>query len=142
MSKRVSKELDARVRQFGDNRCNYCLAPQKLISYKLEVEHILPTAKGGTGDEQNLCLACRECNLHKAAKTHGFDFVTAKRVKLFNPRRQKWRRHFLFGADETLIIGKTACGRATIAALHINNELQVTARGFWRLTDLFPPRDF
>ena len=38
----ISGELDAKIRLQAKNRCGYCLVPQKLISYKLEIEHIYP----------------------------------------------------------------------------------------------------
>jgi hypothetical protein len=36
---------------------------------------------------------------------------------------------------------QTACGRATIYALKMNDELQTTAHKIWKLTGLFPPED-
>ncbi|MGI8668659.1 MAG: hypothetical protein ACR2J3_02300 [Aridibacter sp.] len=38
------------------------------------------------------------------------------------------------------IIGKTSCGRATVYALKMNDDLQMNARTVWKLTKLFPPR--
>ncbi|MGI8668658.1 MAG: HNH endonuclease [Aridibacter sp.] len=87
MSK-ISKDLDKKVREASKNRCGYCLTPQILTSYKLEIEHIFPISKGGTSTQENLCLACRLCNLYKSAKIYGFDAVSAKRTRLFNPNLQ------------------------------------------------------
>lgn len=140
MSK-VSKKLEKQISEASKNRCNYCLTPQDLTSYKLEIEHIYPLSKGGTSEKENLCLACRHCNLHKASKIYGFDAVSAKRVRLFNPNLQNWSEHFVWSKDKTSIIGKTACGRATVYALKINDELQTNARKIWKLTGLFPPKD-
>lgn len=137
----ISKDLDAKIRAQAKNRCGYCLAPQKLVSYKLEIEHIFPKAKGGETAEDNLWLACRQCNLSKGVKTRGFDFVTFERVEIFNPRRQVWSEHFAWSEDETLIVGKTSCGNATVAALQLNGDLHRTAREFWKLTGIFPPRN-
>ena len=72
MSK-LKQELDAEIREASKNRCGYCLTPQILTSYKLEIEHIYPTSKGGTSEKENLCLACRHCNLHKSAKVFSGD---------------------------------------------------------------------
>lgn len=135
----ISKDLDLKIRTQAKNRCGYCLAPQKLLSYKLEIEHLHPQALDGKTEELNLWLACRQCNLSKGVKTHGFDLVTFKRAKLFNPRRQKWSRHFVWSEDKTEIIGRTACGRATVSALQMNSDLHKTAREFWKLTGIFPP---
>ncbi len=140
MSK-ISKELNDVIRETSKNRCGYCLTPQNLSSYKLEIEHIYPVSKGGTSEKVNLCLACRHCNLHKAAKVFGFDVVSARRVKLFNPNLQNWTEHFSWDKEQTSIIGITPCGRATIYALKTNDALQTNARQVWKLTGLFPPKD-
>jgi hypothetical protein len=137
----ISKELNAKIRFSAKNRCGYCLVPQKLVSYKLEIEHIFPRGLGGTSEEENLWLSCRQCNLSKGIKTHGFDAVTFERVKIFNPREQIWAEHFEFSEDKTEIIGKTPTGRATVSALQLNDDLQTTAREFWKLTGIFPPKD-
>lgn len=136
---KISKELDREIRETSRNRCGYCLTPQSLTSYKLEIEHIYPISKGGSSEKVNLCLACRHCNLHKSAKVYGFDVVTAKKVKLFNPNLDKWMENFSWDREKISIIGKTPCGRATIYAFKLNDELQTNARKVWQLTGLFPP---
>lgn len=112
------------------------------MPYKLEIEHLTPKAASGTSEEENLWLACRECNAHKAAKTKAVDNLTGKTVKLFNPRTQNWKKHFDFTADKLEIIGKTPCGRATVESLQMNNFYQTTARSIWVEMDKFPPKDF
>lgn len=118
---RIKKDLDIKLRRQAKNRCGYCLNPQELIPYKLEIEHIHPQSAGGETIEENLWIACRECNAHKAAKIKAIDNLTGRIVKLFNPRTQKWREHFDFSQDKTEIIGKTPCGRATVENLQMNN---------------------
>jgi HNH endonuclease len=140
MSK-ISRLLQEKIRFQAKNRCGYCWLPQNLNPTLLEIEHLQPIANGGTDEEENLWLACRECNSHKSAKTHGFDEKSGKRIKLFNPRKQNWNRHFKFSEDKTEIIGKTACGRATVEALKLNNEILVSVRRLWVEFDLFPPKD-
>lgn len=140
MSK-ISKKVETEVRKILKNRCNYCLTPQNLTSYKLEIEHIYPISKGGSSEKENLCLACRHCNQYKSSKIYGFDAVSQKRTRLFNPNQQNWSKHFIWSDDQTMIIGKTSCGRATILALKINDELQITARKIWKMTGFFPPKD-
>jgi hypothetical protein len=46
--------LDERIRRQAKNRCGYCLNPQELIPYKLEIEQIRPKALGGATVEENL----------------------------------------------------------------------------------------
>lgn len=140
MSK-ISPETEQRIRWAAKHRCGYCLVPQKLVSYRLELEHLFPKAKDGETEEKKLWLACRQCNLSKGIKTEDFDSLTFEQVRLFNPREQVWSEHFLWREDNTLIVGKTPCGRATVSALQLNSDLQKTAREFWKLTGIFPPKD-
>jgi 5-methylcytosine-specific restriction endonuclease McrA len=129
MSK-IKKDLDSKIRRKSKNRCGYCLNPQELIPYKLEIEHIFPQSLGGESTEENLWLACRECNAHKAARIKAVDNLTGKTVKLFNPRTQKWNKHFEFSTDKTEIIGKTPCGRATVESLQVKYHNQLKQYGY------------
>ena len=138
---KISRALDHQIRQRAKNRCGYCLSPQALLPYKLELEHIHPKALGGATDEANLWLACRECNLHKAKKVKASDPLTEKQVRLFDPRKQSWNEHFEYSPDQAEIIGKTACGRATVECLQMNNIYQKTARSAWVEAGRFPPKD-
>ncbi len=138
---KLSRALEAKIRQQANNRCGYCLNPQALTAYKLEIEHLYPKALGGETVEGNLWLACSGCNGHKALKTRTVDPLTRKTVRLFNPRTQDWREHFEFSQDKVEIIGKTACGRATVVSLQLNNFYQRTARRAWVEAGLFPLED-
>lgn len=44
-------------------RCAYCGAPSS--DARLEIDHVVPRAKGGTDDESNLTAACFTCNRGK-----------------------------------------------------------------------------
>jgi HNH endonuclease len=109
------------------------------LPWELEIEHLIPTARGGEDAEANLWLSCRSCNSFKGTQTHAYDPVTSRRVRLFNPRRQKWSRHFEWSADGTPIIGITASGRATVVALKLNHLFAVTARREWVSAGWHPP---
>ena len=135
----IKQDLDAKIRLQAGNRCGYCLVPQNLISYKLEIEHLFPKSAGGGSEEENLWLACRQCNLSKGVRIYGFDSMTFKRVRIFNPRNQKWAENFAWDEAQIELVGKTPCGRATVSALQLNGDLHKTAREFWKLTGIFPP---
>jgi len=137
----VSDEVRARVRDHAGDRCGYCHSPQKYVLGPLEIDHIIPQARGGADDEDNLWLACRLCNSFKGAQTHGLDSVTSRRVRLFNPRQQRWTEHFAWNEDGTRIIGLTACGRATVLALQLNNVIAVMVRREWVAAGWHPPAD-
>ncbi len=136
MSK-IAEKLKRKIRRQAENRCGYCLLPQSLNPSLLEIEHILPTAKGGTDDEENLWLSCRLCNGYKGIQTEAIDSKTGKRVLLFNPRTNNWNEHFKWSDEK--IAGKTACGRATIQALKLNNEIILPVRKKWITAGWFPP---
>jgi hypothetical protein len=135
----ISDELRAVVREQAENHCGYCLAHQEYLPWSLEIEHIIPKAKGGRDDKDNLWLACHSCNLYKGAKTHAHDPLTGRLVRLFNPRKQRWPRHFQWSNDGAFIKAKTACGRATIVALNLNNLIAVTVRRNWVAAGWHPP---
>ncbi len=137
----VSDALRARVRAQARNRCGYCQSLQQYVLGLLEVDHITPKARDGTDEEENLWLACRMCNSCKGTQTHGRDPVSGRRVRLFNPRRQDWSRHFLWSEDGTRIIGRTACGRATVVALQLNHMIAVVVRREWVAAGWHPPSD-
>ncbi|BAZ03268.1 HNH endonuclease (plasmid) [Tolypothrix tenuis PCC 7101] len=137
----ISDELRAKIRAQAGDHCGYCLSLQKYVLGILEIEHIIPTAKGGTNEEENLWLACRLCNSYKGVQTEAVDPLTGRTVKLFNPRQQKWSQHFQWSEDGSQIIGCTACGRATVVALQLNNIIAVTVRQQWVIAGWHPPQD-
>jgi 5-methylcytosine-specific restriction endonuclease McrA len=55
----IPSDVARRVREAARNRCGYCLSPQHLVMARLEIEHIIPLAKGGDNQESNLWLSCR-----------------------------------------------------------------------------------
>lgn len=136
---RIPAEVRERVRRAAADRCGYCLSRQEYVLGRLQLEHIIPVAKDGTDDEDNLWLACSLCNSHKGVQTEGVDPLTAATVPLFNPRHESWVVHFRWVEDGALIEGQTPCGRATTAALQLNNVLAVAVRRSWIRAGWHPP---
>jgi hypothetical protein len=135
----ISKRLRDRIRRQADDRCGYCLSPQKLVLGQLEIEHLLPRALGGKDDEDNLWLACRMCNGYKGKQIKAIDPQTEQPAALFNPRKQKWSEHFMWSEDGSMIIGLTPTGRATVEALQLNNPLALVVRLEWVSAGWHPP---
>jgi hypothetical protein len=138
----ISEEVRARVREHANNQCGYCLSLQKYVLGVLEIEHIIPKAAGGTDDEENLWLACRLCNSYKGTQIQAKDPITNRQARLFNPRQQKWVRHFAWIDNGTRIVGLTTSGRATVLALQLNNPYAVTVRQAWVSAGWHPPTEF
>lgn len=120
------------------HRCEYCRAPEAVFNFPFEVEHVIPTSRAGTDDQENLCLACRACNLRKSDRLGARDDATGEEVSLYHPRRQRWSDHFRVDLESGEIQGATPIGRATVVALDLNHPLQLAARLLWIRLRLFP----
>jgi hypothetical protein len=105
----------------------------------LEVEHLVPRAKGGSNEEDNLWLSCSLCNRYKGAQISVIDPLTGNTEQLFNPRYDSWRDHFRWSTDDVRIEGLSSVGRATVEALKLNNELSVEVRRNWVRAGWHPP---
>jgi hypothetical protein len=135
-------DLVRRVREAARHRCGYCLSPQRLVVARLEIEHIIPRAQGGNDDESNLWLSCPLCNRHKSDRTHAIDPETKAEVPLFHPRHQRWSEHFRWSEDGLGILGLTPTGRATVRALHLDDDPDaLIVRSYWVLAGWHPPAD-
>ena len=138
---RLPASLRRRVSANATFRCGYCLTPRMISGARLVIDHIIPEAAGGPTSEENLWLACHSCNEFKGARTHARDTKTGRQVRIFNPRKQDWGDHFAWSEDGSLVIGLTACGRATVIALRLNHEEIVYARQQWVSVGWWPPGD-
>ncbi len=126
------------MRSRSGRRCEYCrLHESDLPLFPFHIEHILPKKHGGTDDPKTLAWSCHHCNLAKSSNLSGRDTVTHRIVVLFNPRRQRWKRHFAW--DGPRLTGLTACGRATISVLNMNAPHRIELRELLIEARLFPP---
>jgi hypothetical protein len=121
--------LRDRVKRRARGRCEYCLLPEKYSTdVPFQLEHIVAVQHRGPTVLPNLAFACHRCNLFKGPNLTSIDPETGRLVKLYNPRRMKWSRHFAW--DGPLLIGQTSVGRATVALLRMNHgdrvELRIT----------------
>lgn len=121
--------------------CEYCRSRRDYSPDPFSVEHIQPRARGGPDTPENLAFSCHGCNGHKHAKTEALDPIARERVPLFHPRRQRWRDHFEWGEDFTLIVGLTGTGRATVEALQMNRPGVVNLRRLLYRAGLHPPEE-
>jgi len=121
--------------------CEYCRSQARFAMQPFSVEHIIPQSQGGQNRLDNLALSCQGCNNHKYTKTAGRDPVSGDIVPLFHPRRQRWRDHFVWNDDFTLIIGLTPTGRATVEALRLNREGLVNLRRVLYVVGEHPPAE-
>ncbi|MCC6551865.1 MAG: HNH endonuclease [Polyangiaceae bacterium] len=137
----VADALRRRVAETARFRCGYCLTSQQIIGPLLEIEHIIPVARGGSSEEENLFLACPRCNSHKGDRTMALDPDAGSPAAFFNPRTQIWGEHFEWLESGAMIRGKTKEGRATVIGLNMNHPDIVAARRLWCAAGWHPPSD-
>jgi HNH endonuclease len=130
-------EFERLVRERAANRCEYCGMHQSLQGGTFHIEHVIPRSRNGLTEDANLALACPSCNLQKSNRVDVPDLETGQATCLFHPRRQHWSEHFRW--DDFEIVGTTATGRATVAALRLNDERRLRIRQAEKMFDLFPP---
>ena len=99
---------------------------------------IFRLARNGADAEYNWALACRSCNLRKFTHVEARDPKTKRKVRLFNPREDRWDKHFSVDEQNGTIEGVTSIGRVTVACLTMNSQSQVIARQQWMVLGLFP----
>ena len=96
-----------RVAARAAHRCEYCRAPEVIFNLPFEVEHMVPTRRGGDDTESNWALSCRSCNLHKSDHQEAIDPQTGAIVPLFQPRLQRWDEHFSVEESTGILLGLT-----------------------------------
>jgi hypothetical protein len=139
MSRYISVSLKARVRERFANCCGYCQTAERLTAMGFEFEHIFPRSRGGETIFENLCLACSSCNQLKGDRVEFLDPVSRDRVAIFHPQQQVWTEHFAWEQNGSIVVGKTAIGRATVVALQMNREVLVSMREMWVIFGQHPP---
>jgi hypothetical protein len=134
----IPESLRQQVIARAQRRCEYCYAPL-FATLGMEVDHIIPTSKGGFTELDNLCLSCDYCNGHKLAAIQGIDPVSGEHIPLFNPRIHQWAEHLSWVDGGQRIVGLTATGRATVERLKMNLEEVLEARMYWIEARWYPP---
>ena len=139
--KRITSQQKNDVVERAKGCCEYCRSQARFAMQSFSVEHIVPRSRDGKTEIENLALACQGCNNHKYTKTKGRDPVNGDLVPLYHPRVQKWRDHFAWNEDCTLIIGLTPVGRATVEALCLNRDGLVNLRRVLYAMGTHPPAE-
>ncbi|MBV8128389.1 MAG: HNH endonuclease [Planctomycetaceae bacterium] len=129
--------LSRLVWQRAKGRCEYCQMPQAADDDPFEIDHIIARKHSGPTVASNLCLSCLYCNSFKGSDMSSRDPKTRKLTPLFNPRRNKWAKHFRW--QGAVLIGRTPVGRVTVALLRINDPFRVELREGLIAEGVFPP---
>ncbi|MBD2771265.1 HNH endonuclease [Iningainema tapete] len=125
---RVTLKQRAAVAERARHCCEYCRSQERYSPDSFSVEHIIPLAKEGISNLDNLAFSCQGCNNRKYISVEALDPVTQVKVSLYHPRQELWIAHFAWNKDCSLVIGLTPTGRATIQKLQLNRMGLVNLR--------------
>jgi hypothetical protein len=129
--------LARKVRRRAGNCCEYCRMPERCTNLTFEIDHVVARKHGGATEAHNLALACPYCNSYKGTDIATIDPKSRRLVRLFNPRRNRWDRHFRWIGP--VLVGRTSVGRVTVAILNINDIYRVMQRRTLIAEGQFPP---
>ncbi len=115
------------VRRRAEGCCEFCLLTPDDMYATFHIDHIVPKKHGGRDFNDNLCLACPDCNSYKGSDIASFDPFKGDLTRFYNPRARQWDDHFELNADMTFA-GLTPEGRATVAILQFNLPRPVIER--------------
>ena len=123
----MPRSLRSQVRRRAEERCEYCgFRESHLPLWVFHLDHIVARQHRGQDSLKNLAWSCHRCNLHKGTNLTGVDPDSERIVRLFNPRTDRWGKHFAIRSGR--IAGLTATGRATVWLLQMNSDERVTLR--------------
>ena len=136
MTPKISRSLRRLVSSRAGFRCEYCLLHESCVLGSHQADHVVARKHGGTTNGENLALACAFCNGRKGTDISSIDPISRRRVHLFDPRQDRWSRHFrLRGA---VIVPLTTKGRATAHLLQFNAVENVEFRRVLIAQGLYP----
>jgi 5-methylcytosine-specific restriction endonuclease McrA len=118
--------------------CEYCGMSPEFDPLPFCIDHIIAQKHHGATTEDNLALACYNCNSFKGPNIAGIDPETAHLVPLFNPRAGNWEDHFEWNG--AVLVGRTAVGRATVDVLSINHQDRIEHRRLLIAEGILPGR--
>jgi len=115
------------VRRRAGEACEYCRLPQAASQFvRFHIEHVIARQHGGATEPENLALACSFCNFHKGPNIAALDPESGNLVSLYHPRREQWAEHFSW--EDTIAVGLTPTGRATLQLLRMNDWQRLELR--------------
>jgi hypothetical protein len=122
----ISVELRQFVYERAQNCCEYCLIPEFAGLFKHQIDHVIAEKHGGMTSAENLALACVICNKYKGSDIASIDTETDDVIRLYHPRRDSWREHFVLSKAQILPL--RAIGRVTATLLQFNRAERLAER--------------
>jgi hypothetical protein len=134
----INAELRAEVSRRASRRCEYCLIHQDDAGFPHQVDHIVSRKHGGSSTLENLAYACVICNRYKGSDVASVELLTGKRVRLFDPRQDRWAHHFRI--DGVRIEPLTDIGSVSARLLRLNAPERLLERRLLQDLGRYPQR--
>jgi 5-methylcytosine-specific restriction endonuclease McrA len=126
MSRYISENDKKYIIQRASNSCEYCTISNSDVLFPHQIDHIISIKHGGNSELENLAYACFVCNNAKGSDIGTILLPERKFTRLFNPRIDKWSKHFEI--SDGLISPKTLIAEATIKVLKLNEIDRIIER--------------
>jgi 8-oxo-dGTP pyrophosphatase MutT (NUDIX family) len=135
-SKYIPDALRREVAERVGYRCEYYIRREGDSFLRYQIDHIISRKHGGLTVSANLAYACSVCNGNKGSNVGTILEDEETFVRLFNPRRHHWPKHF--DVIEGAFRAKSEIGTATIKVLDLNNVNRILERLDLIEAGLFP----
>lgn len=122
----ISVKTRQLVAQRAEFRCEYCLIHEEDTFFGCEIDHIISKKHGGSNELENLAYACLFCNRHKGTDVGSIHPTTGELIRLFNPRKDHWDKHFQLKG--VTIEPLTDIGEITVRLFALNNQERLLVR--------------
>ena len=106
----IPDKIKTVVAHRADFKCEYCLLSDSVSFYNFHIDHIKSVKHGGLTHVDNLAYSCPDCN-HSKGTDIGSSIDDDKLIRFFNPRKDKWNKHFYL--KDGMILCKTDIANVT-----------------------------
>lgn len=136
MSRSVPNKLRTAVAKRAGYRCEYCHVHQNDMVFTFQADHIISRKHGGMTVLENLAYACSVCNQNKSSDVGTYLPGSNRLIRLFNPRRDVWKKHF--NVVNGAIVPLSKIGEATVKVLDLNDADRIELRKLFTKQGSYP----